>query len=149
MLLERVGKGRHTEGVLRLLLGLLKGGVIGGAIGYVAFALDLRGGTHWLSYGLVGAVVGLLVGKPVWAHLRAASGTVVTPILKSIVGYGIAVGLFAIVAKAWGGFDLEIADESRHIYDWQHIMGAAIGAIYGAFVELDDAPSAPDSTKDG
>lgn len=148
LLLERVDKGRHTLAVLRILLGLLKGAVIGGGIGYAAFALDLRGGMHWLSYGLVGALVGLLVGKPFWAHLRERGATIFTPILKAIVGYGIAVGLYAIVAKAWGGFDLTIADESRNIYDWQHIMGAAIGGLYGAFVELDDAPDAPKKTKE-
>lgn len=123
-------------------MGLLKGAVIGGGVGYAAFALNLRGGMHWVSYGLVGAMVGLLVGKPFWAHMRERGSTFVTPVLKAIVGYGIAVGLFAIVAKAWGGFDLEIADESRRIYDWQHIMGAAVGAVYGAFVELDDASDA-------
>lgn len=95
---------------------------------------------HWLTYGLVGALVGLLVGTPFWVHLKTQGGTIVTPILKAVFGYAIAVGLFALVAKAWGGFGLEIAGEARQIYDWQHIMGAVIGGLYGAFVELDDAP---------
>ena len=128
--------------VLRLVIGLLKGAAIGGAVGYGAFALDLRGGMHWLSYGLVGLLVGLLVGKPFWSHLRDKGGTIFTPIVKGIVGYGIAVGIYAIVAKAWGGFDLQLADEGRKVYDWQHIMGAFVGGLYGAFVEIDDASSA-------
>ncbi len=102
---------------------------------------------NWLSYGLVGAAVGLLVGKPFWAHLRAKGGTIFTPILKTIFGYGIAVGIYALVAKVWGGFDLEIAEETRNVYDWQYIMAPAIGALYGAFVELDDASDAAPPAK--
>jgi hypothetical protein len=129
--------------VLRLLLGLVKGAVLGGAVGYGAYALDLRGGMHWISYGLVGVIVGFFVGTPIWKHLSNKSGTIFTPILKAVVGFGFAAGIYALVAKAWGGFDLEIAGESRHVYDWQYIMGAVVGALYGAFVELDDAPDKP------
>ncbi len=128
--------------MLRLILGLVKGVVIGGAIGYGAFALNMRGGLNWLTFALVGGMVGMLVGQPIWAHLRNPTSTIFTPILKAIVGGGIAVGMYAIVAKAWGGFDLSLAEETRRIYDWQHIMGAAIGGLYGAFVELDDAADA-------
>ena len=138
----------HTLWVGRLILGLLKGAFLGGAIGYGAFTLNLGGALHWVSYGLIGVVVGFLVGKPFWSHLRERGGTIFTPLLKGIVGYGIAVGIYAIVAKGWGGFDLEIAGETRRIYDWQHIMGAFIGAIYGGFVELDDAPESPPASKD-
>lgn len=134
--------------MLRLILGLVKGLVIGGAVGYGAFALNMRGGLNWLTFALVGALVGFLVGQPFWAHLRDRSSTIFTPILKAVVGGGIAVGMYAIVAKAWGGFDLSIADETRRIYDWQHIMGAAIGGLYGAFVELDDAADAPPKPKE-
>ena len=134
--------------MLRLIIGLVKGIAIGGAVGYGAYALNLRGGFHWLSYGLVGALVGFLVGQPFWAHLRDRSSTIVTPILKAIVGGGIAVGMYAIIAKAWGGFDLSLADETRRIYDWQHITGAVIGGLYGAFVEFDDAADAPPKAKE-
>lgn len=125
--------------MLRLLLGLFKGGVIGAAIGYGADALNLGGGFHWISYGLIGVAIGFLVGKPFWGHLRDRGGTIFTPIIKGIVGYAITIGIYAIVAKAWGGFDLELAEESRKIYDWQPIFGAFVGMIYGAFVELDDS----------
>lgn len=129
--------------MLRLILGLVKGAVIGGAVGYGAYALDLRGGFHWLTYGAVGALVGLLVGRPFWSHIRDKGSTAWTAILKGIFGYGVGVGLYALVAKAWGGFDLSIAEESRNVIDWQFALGGAIGALYGAFVEVDDAPEAP------
>lgn len=135
--------------MLRLLLGLIKGGVLGGVIGYGAFAMRLHGVMNWITYGLIGVAVGFLVGKPVWAHLRAKGGTIFTPLLKAIFGFGITCGIYALVAKVWGGFDLEIAGETRRIYDWQYIMGPMVGAIYGAFVELDDAgdPTPPAKSK--
>lgn len=111
-------------------------------------SMDLVGGFHWLSYGVIGLVVGLFVGRPLWSHLRDRGSTLWTPVLKGLVGYGFAVGVYALVAKAWGGFELSIAEEARWIYDWQPLFGAAVGALYGAFVEVDDAaPAKPQETR--
>lgn len=133
--------------MIRLLVGLVKGLVVGGALGGGAFALGWTGGWHWLTYGLVGAIVGLVAGQPLWRLLRDPKATAATGILKAIVGYGIGVGLYALVAKAWGGFALALGDETRAVYDWQPILGAAIGGVWGAFVEVDDgvtaAPASP------
>jgi hypothetical protein len=132
----------------RLLLGLVKGLVVGAVIGLGAWALDLQGGFNWLTYGLVGAFVGLLVGRPIWSHLRDKQSTSWVAILKALVGYGIGVGIYAIVAKAWGGFSFAFQGETRNVVDWQPVFGGAVGAIYGAFVEIDDAiPSGGASTK--
>ena len=127
--------------MLRLLLGLLKGLVIGGGIGYGAYYLNLGGTFHWITYGVIGALAGLLVGRPIWSHLFDKSSTMWTALIKGIVGYGVGVGLFALAAKVWGGFDLTLADETRILHDWQFVLGGAIGALYGAFVEVDDAPA--------
>jgi hypothetical protein len=127
---------------LKLILGLLKGAIIGGAVGYGAYAAGLSGGFNWLTYGVIGAFVGLLVGKPLWVHLRDENSTAVTPIIRAVFGYGVCVGLYALVAKAWGGFDLTLADETRNISNWTFILGGAIGAIFGAFVEVDDSVGA-------
>ena len=127
--------------MLRLLLGFFKGLIIGGAVGYGAYYLDLGGIFHWITYGVIGALVGLLVGRPVWSHLLDRSSTAWTALIKGIVGYGVGVGLFALAAKVWGGFDLAIADETRVLHDWQFVLGGVIGALYGAFVEVDDAPA--------
>lgn len=129
---------------MRLVLGLFKGIVIGGLLGMAAYKLNWTGGLHWLTYGMVGFVVGLLAGRPFWAHLADKHSTIVVSILKGIVGYGIGVGLYAVVAKAWGGgsaFAL-MGEEARKVHDWQPILGAAIGGLYGAWVEVDDAPPA-------
>lgn len=122
-----------------LLLGFLKGGVIGGAVGYGAYALGLGAGWLWLVYGAVGLLVGFLVGRPVWSLLTDKSSTSFVAILKALVGFGVAVGLWALAAKVWGGFRLTLDGQSRWIYEWQPIFGAAVGALWGAFVEVDDA----------
>jgi hypothetical protein len=126
--------------VTRILFGLVKGAVLGGAIGYGAYALGLTGILHWVTYAVIGAVVGLLVGRPIWRHLLDKSSTLWTAWLKAIFGAGVAVGLYALVARVWGGFDLALLGETRKVQDWPFVLGGAIGALYGAFVELDDPP---------
>jgi hypothetical protein len=123
--------------VVKLLVGLLKGAVIGGAIGYGAYSLELTGGFNWLTYGTIGALVGLLVGRPIWSLIKDKNATTVIAILKAAFGFGVGCGLYAIVAKAWGGGNLVIS--GYNVFEWQPTLGGAIGAIYGGFVELDDA----------
>ncbi len=128
--------------MVKLLLGLLKGLVIGCALGYGAFALELDGGFNWLTYGLVGAFVGLLVGRPFWSLLRDKDATIWIAVLKAVFGFGVACGIYALVAKVWGGFDMHLdflGDGPRAFQDWQPVFGGALGAVYGAFVELDDS----------
>lgn len=128
--------------MVKLLLGLVKGLLIGAAIGYGAFALELDGGFHWLTYGLVGAFVGLLVGRPIWSNILDKESTTWVSILKAVFGFGVACGIYALVDRVWGGFALEVsflADGTRNFQDWQPVFGGALGALWGAFVELDDS----------
>jgi hypothetical protein len=122
-----------------LILGLVKGVIVGGAVGLGAYALGLSGAFHWITYGLVGALVGLLVGRPIWSHLLDKKSTAWVSILKAIFGFGIGAGIYALVAKVWGGMDIAFQGETRNVYDWQPLLGGAIGAVYGMFVEVDDA----------
>lgn len=126
--------------MLKLLVGILKGAVIGGALGYGAFALaNATGfGNPWLTYGLIGAIVGLFVGKPIWSLIRSKESTTWIAVLKSIFGFGLGCGLYAIVAKAWGG-SWYIDAVGQDVLAWPPTLGGAIGAVYGGFVELDDA----------
>jgi hypothetical protein len=125
--------------VIKLLLGLLKGAVIGGALGYGAYALgDVPVLSNpWVLYGLIGAIVGLFVGKPIWALIRDPNATTVIAILKSAFGFGIGCGLYALIVKAWGP-TLEIST-IPNVFAWSPTLGGLIGAVYGGFVELDDA----------
>ncbi len=125
--------------MIKLLIGILKGAVIGGALGYGAYALgDVPVLTNpWVLYGLIGAFVGLIVGRPIWSLIRDQNATAVIAILKAAFGFGIGCGLYAIVAKAWSPA-LAISSIDN-VFAWPPTLGGAIGAIYGGFVELDDA----------
>lgn len=125
--------------MVKLLVGLLKGAVIGGAVGYGAFALMNATGfsNGFLTYGVVGLLVGLLVGRPLWSLIRDSSSTTWVGVIKGMVGFGIGCGLYAILAKAWNPAALDIG--GHNLFGWQPFVGGMIGAVYGAFVELDDA----------
>lgn len=125
--------------MVKLLVGLLKGAVIGGGVGYGAYALwqSTDFSNAWLTYGLIGALVGLFVGRPLWSLIKDKNATSWIAILKGAFGFGVGCGLYALIAKAInpsafmiGGYDA---------FSWPPILGGAIGAVYGAFVELDDA----------
>lgn len=130
---------------MRLAIGLIKGIIIGGLVGLGAYQLGMTGGFHWLTYGLVGAFVGLVAGRPIWKILGDKDATIWVIVLKSIFGYLVGIGLYAIVAKAWGGTDITLQEQTRNLYDWQPMLGAIIGGVYGAFVEVDDADASPAS----
>jgi hypothetical protein len=125
---------------MRLVFGLVKGGVIGGGLGYGVYRAGLSGLPGWLLYGTVGVLVGLLVGRPMWSHLADKKSTVWTSILKAIVGFGVGVGLWALATRAAGDPTLAIAGETHHLTAWPPIFGAVVGLVYGAWVELDDPP---------
>lgn len=125
--------------MLKLILGLLKGALVGGAIGFGAYQLDLTGGMHWLTYGLAGALVGLIAGRPLWALITDKEGTTWVSVLKALFGFGVGCGLYALVSRVWGGFALTLNGETHLIHDWQPIFAASIGGFLGAFFEIDDA----------
>ncbi len=121
----------------KLLVGLLKGAVIGGAVGFGADALLTATGfgNGFLTFGVVGMLVGFLVGRPLWSLIRDKSATSWVGILKGAFGFGVGCGLYAVIAKVWNP-QLEVLG---HSVQWSPFLGGAIGAIYGAFIELDDA----------
>jgi len=127
--------------VVKLLVGLLKGAAIGGAVGYGAVALaDATGfGNMWLTVGLIGALVGLFVGKPLWALLKDKNQTNIIAIIKAAFGFGVGCGLYALLAKAWAP-DPKLLEVSGYpLLYWPPTVGALIGGVYGAFVEFDDS----------
>lgn len=125
--------------MIKLLVGILKGAVIGGALGFGAYKLgDVPVLSNpWVLYGLIGAIVGLFVGKPIWSLIRDPSSTSWIAILKSAFGFGIGCGLYALIAKA---IQPSLAISTiENVFAWPPTLGGAIGAVYGGFVELDDA----------
>jgi hypothetical protein len=124
--------------VVKLLVGILKGAVIGAALGYGAFALAQATDVvnPWLTYGLIGAIVGLFVGKPIWTLIRDKNQTSWIAILKAALGFGIGCGLYALVDRVWSP---TLMISGYNVFTWSPTLGGAIGALYGGFVELDDA----------
>ena len=121
--------------MVRALLGLIKGLIVGGGIGYALMQLNL-GDSAAITYAacaLVGALVGVICGKPPWR-----SETIWTPVVKAIVGGLIGVGLCAagvhllplVKFPAIAGHELSTHDGS--------VLAVVIGVIYGIFVEIDD-----------
>ena len=128
--------------MLKLILGLLKGALVGGAIGYGAFAAGMTGGLLWLVYGVAGALVGLIAGRPLWALITDKDGTTWVSVLKALFGFGVGCGLYALVHKAWSGFELTLSfldDKPRMFQHWQPVFAASVGGFLGAFFEIDDA----------
>jgi len=128
---------------MRLVLGLLKGAILGGAVGYGAQVLGFgSGGLAYLAYAVLGALVGVVGGKPIWRQ-----ETLWTPALKGLVGAGIAMGLFWVSNKVLGGMKLGFATSlgapDKPLAEVPMLLGPLIGTIYGIFVEVDDGgPSA-------
>ena len=77
---------------------------------------------------------------PSFVVLRV-SDCAVTSVLKAVFGLGMCMGIYALVAKVWGGFDITLADETRNLYNWPQLLGPAIGGLWGAWIEADDAPA--------
>ena len=119
--------------MLRVILGLIKGAVVGGLAAYGAWRFGwMNGVVAYLWCALVGAVVGVVAGQPPW---RAE--TIWTPILKMLVGAGVGAGLcwvgFALLPNpsfTVSGVDLELHSAP--------LLAPLIGILYGIFVEVDD-----------
>ncbi|HEU4735258.1 MAG TPA: hypothetical protein VFT22_45520 [Kofleriaceae bacterium] len=126
--------------MFKLVVGILKGAVIGAAVGYGAYALTTATGfgNPWLTYGAIGALVGLIAGRSLWSLIRDKNATTWVAILKGAFGFGIGCGLYAMIAKVWNP-STQILLAGENIFTWPVTLGGAIGAVYGGFVELDDA----------
>jgi hypothetical protein len=125
--------------MVRLVLGLVKGAVIGGGLGYGAYRLGI-GGLGWVLYGAICFVVGMFVGRPIWSHLADKESTIWTAILKSLFGFGIGVGIYFLVHKAAHDPSLALGGETHPLTGWPYLFGGALGGVYGGWVEVDDAP---------
>lgn len=121
-------------------MGILKGAVIGAAIGYGAFALNNATGfaNPWLTYGVIGALVGLIAGRSIWSLIRDKNATSWAGILKGAFGFGIGCGLYALVSRVWNP-QVQLMVVGQNAFTWPVTLGGAIGAVWGGFVELDDA----------
>jgi hypothetical protein len=124
--------------MVRVLLGILKGGVVGGAVGFAATKVGFgTGAAAWLVYGVIGFLVGIVCGKAIWRH-----DTLVTPLLKGIFGFLLGMGLYWLAGKALGGVSAPFATPffgtNDKVASVPLLLGPVIGILYGIFVEVDD-----------
>ena len=135
--------------MLRVVLGLLKGAVIGGALGWLAFKLGVAGGAAaFLTYAVIGGAVGMICGKPPWRQ-----DTLWTSALKGLFGVGVGIGLWLLGRKLLGGLHIALpaalgAPPDRSFAELPILLGPLVGAIWGTFVEVDDGGSAAKAAAD-
>ena len=89
---------------------------------------------------IVGGLAGILCGRPPWRQ-----DTVWTTTLKGIFGALVGGALYWGAGKLFGGahvaFAAKLGVPDRPFVELPVLMGPLIGALWGAFVELDDGGS--------
>ncbi len=126
----------------RVLFGLVKGGFVGALLGAAAFKLGVTGGFLALvTYALVGAVAGVFCGRPPWRQ-ETSWTTGLKAIFGALVGGALALG----ARKLFGGAHLAVLGQlgvpDRPIGELPIVLGPLVGALWGAFVEVDDGSGA-------
>jgi hypothetical protein len=126
--------------VKRLLLGLLKGLVIAGALGalfFYAFKLQaVRGVGAYLLAALATLIAGIFAGQPPWKK-----GAWVGSILKGVFGFVLGAGMYWLVQKFAPSVDLQPilhSDGPTTIATAPLTFMPIVGSIYAMLVELDD-----------
>ena len=121
--------------MLRAIVGLIKGLVVGGGVGFGLWKLG-GGDISIFTYAacaLVGALVGVVCGRAPWR-----SETIWTPVVKAIFGGIIGLGLCFVGQRFLPDRNfLTISGEALKFPDGS-VLAVAIGALYGMFVEIDD-----------
>jgi hypothetical protein len=127
--------------MVRVILGLVKGVIVGGAIGYGLLQLGWTGGVlAYLACAVVGALVGVVAGRAPWK-----AETIWTPVVKMIVGAAIGVGLCAIGFKLLPNPTFHIRQVGDLELHSGPVLAPLIGVLYGIFVEVDDGGKAKDA----
>lgn len=130
--------------MLRVIVGLLKGALVGGAVGYGLLRLGWT--SNLLTYvacSLVGALVGLVAGRPPWA-----AETIFTPLIKMIFGGIVGAGLCALGLKFLPSSELALGSLGAVSLQSGPALSLFIGIVYGILVEVDDAGSKPQRSTD-
>jgi hypothetical protein len=132
---------------MRVIVGLIKGLVVGGAVGYGLLRLGwVSPVLAYLGCALVGAVVGVVAGRAPWK-----ADTIWTPALKMVFGALVGVGLAALGVHFGPGIDVFIKPLHTALdsvpFRSGPILAPIVGVLYGIFVEVDDGggkkPNAP------
>jgi hypothetical protein len=135
----------------RLLVGIVKGLIVGSLLGFglVKLGWAIPGAVvAYLAAALVGVLIGLVAGKPIWAKdAKIEAGT------KAFVGALLSLGLMA-AARTWLLVPLPIslgslAPEHATLGGFAMTSLAAIAALLGGFYEADNDPSSEEAAPAG
>jgi len=132
---------------MRLVLGLLKGAIVGAALGFGALKLGVAGGVAaFVTYALIGGLAGMICGKPPWRQ-----DTFWTSALKGVFGLAVGAGLYWVGRKVLA-FHVTLpaslgAPADRTFAELPILLGPLVGAIWGAFVKVDDGGGAKGAEK--
>jgi len=122
--------------MLRVIVGLIKGAIVGGgvAFGLLKLGLATAGGLWaYLACAVVGALVGVVAGRAPWK-----ADTIWTPILKMVVGAGIGAGLAALGLHFLPERTFQVANLGDVGLASAPVLSIGVGLLYGLFVEVDD-----------
>jgi hypothetical protein len=120
--------------LLRLVLGLLKGGVLGGAIAaLLVFGLgvaNLTGLFAYLSVMLTSVLVALVAGKPIWAR-----GAWVEVLLKGVAAATLSAGLMYAMQRYLPG---EVAIGATPLSQLPLFYLPSVAMLLAIFFEIDN-----------
>lgn len=135
----------------RLLVGIIKGLLLGGLLGFGLVQLGFVAPAAWLAYPaaiLAGILVGLVAGKPIWAKdAKIEAGT------KAFFGALLGAGLM-FAARQWLTMTLPfalgfLAPAGAALGGLSIVALPLIAALLGGFYEADnDAPAEQKSGSD-
>lgn len=140
--------------LLRLLLGIVKGLVLGGLVGYGIAALGFIAPgavVAYLAAVVVGLLIALIAGKPIWQKgsrievgMKAVAAAVLAPLLLLAVRRWLTMDLPLDVAALLPG--LEAAEGQALTLGGCAISSLAlVAALIGGFFDADNEPAADDA----
>lgn len=135
--------------IFRLLFGIVKGLLVGGLLGFgltqiPGFASSLPAWIAYVAAPVVGIIVGLIAGKPIWAEggkieagLKAGAGA----LLGALLMWG--------VRSLLGGVNLSaLGVQGASLGTYAITSLAIVASTLGAFYDADNTPEPADAKKD-
>ncbi len=134
----------------RLLVGIVKGLIVGGLIGFALIKIGagttLGAVVAYIAAAVTGVLIGLIAGKPIWAKdAKIEAG------MKAFVGALLGAGLM-YAARRW--LTVPIPLELRGLTEANNVLGyhpmtslALIAAVLGGFYDADNTPEPGESSE--
>jgi hypothetical protein len=131
----------------RLLIGMLKGLILGGGMAVGLYMLahigSVSGFWGYLLYGVLGAITGVVAGKPLWKP-----GAWIEALLRGVFGIAVGCGLYALGAVVLTGSAIDFtallgslpatSSTPAHLYQQPLIMAPMFATLYASLIELDN-----------